>query len=337
MKTITSLVFCIGASKAFLDFNVWSKYVADKTYMKELDEKYSKYMSEYSKSYGTREEYEFRRSLFAEKELQINAWNRMDGKKHVLGHNKFSDWTKHEYQQLLGFKPITEKEIEGETAQELGVSDLPESINWVTKGAVNPVQNQGNCGSCWAFSAVGEMEGAHFVATNKLIKLSEQQCLDCSRGAHGCRGGWQKNCYEYAETQAMESEADYPYTTIVDMCFAYKTPQVMVKSYGIVPAHSVSQLKARLAQQPVAVTIEADQPVFQQYKSGIIDTPYCGTSLDHAVLAVGYGSENGTDYYLVKNSWGTDWGEQGYVRIAAKADGPGVCGIQMYSSYTVTD
>ena len=99
-------------------------------------------------------------------------------------------------------------------------------------------------------------------------------------------------------------------------------------SYGYVPQYSVAQYKARLALQPIAVTIEADKPVFQTYKSGIIDSPDCGIMLNHAVLAVGYGTENGTDYYIVRNSWGPDWGEQGYVRIAANADGPGVCGIQ---------
>jgi len=112
---------------------------------------------------------------------------------------------------------------------------------------------------------------------------------------------------------------------------------VEVKSFGIVPKNSKSQLMARIAQQPTAVTIEADQPVFQQYTSGIITSAACGTGLDHAVLAVGYGTEKGQDYYLVKNSWGATWGENGYVRIAATADGDGICGIQMYASYVATN
>ena len=303
----------------------------------EVDYLYMDYVTRFGKSYGTRAEFEFRKQIFAKTQKTVEEWNRRKEATHELGHNEFSDMTADERKRKLGFRPISEAEMNENVSENLEVANIPASVNWLTAGAVNPVQDQGQCGSCWAFSAIGAIEGAHYVAKKKLVKLSEQQCLDCSSAAHGCRGGWQKDCYAYAETAEILTEAHYPYAQIADSCMPFWPGVVEVKSFGIVPKNSKSQLMARIAQQPTAVTIEADQPVFQQYTSGIISSSDCGTSLDHAVLAVGYGTENGQDYYLVKNSWGATWGENGYVRIAATEDGEGICGIQMYASYVATD
>lgn len=248
-----------------------------------------------------------------------------------------SDWTEDEYRALLGFGGELEDHGQPEFISD---ADVPAEVNWVKAGAVTPVQNQGNCGSCWAFSAVGEMEGAHFLATGDLVKLSEQNCLDCSSGSsHGCSGGYQIDCYRYAEHGHMHLEKDWPYTTIVDSCWEeiHGNSVLQVKSYGIIPHYSMAQFKARLAQQPVSITMEADQDIFRFYQGGIISTKDCGINLDHALLAVGYGTDRGIDYYLVKNSWGPKWGEQGYVRIAADGDGYGICGILRYNQYAKTD
>ena len=154
----------------------------------------------------------------------------------------------------------------------------------------------------------------------------------------GCNGGMQARAFRYLESHKAELESVYPYTsgtTKESSSCAYSADSqtaVEVATYTNVTANSPSQMKAALAQQPLAVSIEADKRVFQTYKSGVLDSTKCGTKLDHAVLAVGYGTEDGTDYWLVKNSWNTTWGDQGYVKLAV-VDGEGICGVQMGPLY----
>ena len=217
----------------------------------------------------------------------------------------------------------------------LDVSSLPASVNWLEKGAVAPVQNQLTCGSCWAFSAVASMEGAHFLKTGKLVKLSEQQCLDCVDGDN-CAGGNQADCFEYAEDMAIETEAEYPYKNFKNSCWD-KPGEVEVSTVNQVVKKSAAQLKAAIAKQPVSVTISGYKYPFIHYMSGVITSSECGTSQNHGVLAVGYGTENGQDYYLVKNSWGADWGEHGYVKIGIKEGDAGICGIQTNPAYPSTN
>ena len=141
-------------------------------------------------------------------DAKIEAWNSNDAHTHKLAHNMFSDMTEDQkkvYRGFLGDRPRTESIV-----KTLAVNDLPASINWLEKGAVNPVQNQGTCGSCWAFSAIGAMEGAHFIKSGELLKLSEQQCVDCVKDAMGCSGGWQDECFSYAEGDNMVTEDEYP-------------------------------------------------------------------------------------------------------------------------------
>ena len=218
---------------------------------------------------------------------------------------------------------------------------LAAGVDWRTKGAVNPVKNQGQCGSCWSFSTTGSLEGAHFIKTGKLVSLSEQQFVDCDWGDNGCNGGLMDNAFKYAEKNAIALESEYPYTAKSHGAFGCKSKEhpgtVKVSSYTDVAHSSSTALKTALAQQPVSVAIEADKPVFHQYTGGVITGSSCGTQLDHGVLAVGYGTDaTAGDYYIVKNSWTASWGEQGYVRIGI-ADGLGVCGIQSQPSWPTTD
>jgi len=220
---------------------------------------------------------------------------------------------------------------------ELDESNLADSVNWVEKGAVTPVKNQGHCGSCWAFSTTGSMEGAHQIKTGKLVSLSEQQLIDCSWINLGCNGGMMDRAFLYTMREPLETEADYPYigkTHGLFGCQYDKTKGVVkAETYSDVRHNSAPQLKAALNKGPVSIAIEADKAAFQQYTSGVITGSACGTSLDHGVLAVGYGTENGVDYFLVKNSWGPDWGDNGYVKIGQKD----VCGILQSPSYPKTD
>jgi len=241
----------------------------------------------------------------------------------------------YEFNQMKGYNRAQKSSTKNvHLISEVG---LPASVDWVTAGAVTAIKNQGQCGACWAFSTTGSVEGVNFINTGKLISLSEQQLVDCSRsyGNLGCNGGLMDDAFKYTETYKLETEAAYPYTAAGGTCqYSAAKGQVGTKSYKDVTADSPSQLQAAVAQQPVSVAIEADKLVFQSYTSGIISSTSCGTTLDHGVLVVGYGTDAGTDYWLLKNSWGVTWGEKGYFRILRQSTaGKGICGLQEEPSY----
>ncbi|ETO19354.1 hypothetical protein RFI_17876 [Reticulomyxa filosa] len=200
--------------------------------------------------------------------------------------------------------------------------------------------NQGDCGSCWAFSTTGSLECDYAIKTGSLVSLSEQQLVDCSSsyGNNGCNGGWYYYGWEYAKSdKGLCTEASYPYTGVGGTCKSsscgtkYDSPA----GYTKVTADDPTALETAAAAGCVSVAIEADQFAFQYYSSGVL-TGTCGTTIDHAVLVVGYGTESGQDYWKVKNSWGTSWGEQGYVLICRNCNANGAegeCGINMYPAY----
>jgi len=213
---------------------------------------------------------------------------------------------------------------------------LPTSVDWNAAGAVTAIKDQGQCGSCWSFSATGAVESITKIATGKLPSLSEQQLMDCSvaEGNGACEGGLMDDAFQYIiDAGGIGSEASYPYEG-VDEKVCKKVPAVAtIKSYVDVPKDSDLAMMTALFTQPVSIAIEADK-VFQSYKSGVLTAP-CGTALDHGVLAVGYGSVGPQDYYLVKNSWGTTWGSAGYIMLARGGTMPkgGQCGMLMEASY----
>ncbi|VEU41147.1 unnamed protein product [Pseudo-nitzschia multistriata] len=223
------------------------------------------------------------------------------------------------------------------------LQDIPDSVDWVEKGAVPPVKNQGMCGSCWAFSAIVAIEGAHFLDTGNLTSLSEQELVDCDALDMGCGGGLMDNAFLFDENSTgICSEMDYPYVMHrrwLRGCGSEKgecTPveHTRVKSFTDVE-NTPEALVEAIAQQPVSVAIEADQQVFQFYKSGVFDDPGCGNNLDHGVAAVGYGtSDDGKDYFKVRNSWGASWGDEGYILISRSIENNvnGTCGILSFAS-----
>ena len=221
------------------------------------------------------------------------------------------------------------------------------SVDWVSKGAVTPVKNQGQCGSCWSFSTTGALEGAYFIKTGKLDSFSEQQLVDCDNlknggKDHGCNGGLMDNAFNWIKSNdGLCSEKDYPYvsgtTKKAGSCDSTcsTVSDSDVTSYIDVSPNSDSNMMSALEKQPISVAIQADQKDFQLYKSGVF-TGDCGTKLDHGVLLVGYGSEEDGDYYLIKNSWGTTWGSDGYIKIGRGENfngGKGQCGVLMQGSY----
>ena len=291
--------------------------------MSSLDFKFMKWITEHNKPYATVGEYEHRFALWQQAEKEIQEHNRQHFITSYMGHNYYSDWSQEELSQLTGYLNLP-RLSEGPYAEFTPVNE--DSVDWVAKGAVTEVKNQGTCGSCWSFSTTGSMEGAHFIATGELLSLSEQQLVSCSHNGNlGCMGGMMDRAFTWTETNKLETEADYPYKGWLGQAAGCKTDESKAKvgatSYVDVTPSNSAALKAQIAKGPVSVAIQANQAVFQRYTGGIISSG-CGTKLDHGVLAVGYGVENGVEFYKVKNSWGPSWGEDGYVRLAIQ-DGDG--------------
>ena len=218
---------------------------------------------------------------------------------------------------------------------------LPTSVDWTTQGAVTPVKDQGQCGSCWAFSTTGSVESAWFQSNGTLVSLSEQQLVDCStsQGNDGCNGGLMDYGFEYIiSNKGLTTEDAYPYSaTGPNTCVsAGLLVAARISNYVDVVTNSDNALMTAIAQQPVSVAVEADQNSFQFYSGGVM-TAACGSNLDHGVLAVGYGTSSGLDYYKVKNSWGATWGDKGYILLGrgSKFGSDGQCGILMDPSYPV--
>jgi C1A family cysteine protease len=302
--------------------------------MSEIESTFFAYITEYGKSYGTMAEFEQRLHNFAQKHSFIQAHN-AEGHSYKLGLNKMSDWSEEEYKAILTYKK--EERPEAEPIEFEGIQTSP--VNWVTNGCVSPIQDQGQCGSCWAFSATSSTESAHCIHTNgTLQKFSEQQLVDCVKTCFGCNGGLQTRAWAYLQRHYEMSEASYPYTAKDGNCNYSSTNNtgVQVTSYKTVTANSPDAMKAALATTPLAVAIQADQLVFQQYSSGVFTNTRCGTNLDHATNVVGWGTEDGMDYWLMRNSWGSSWGESGYMKLEI-VSGAGLCGIQMEPEYPFTN
>jgi C1A family cysteine protease len=262
----------------------------------------------------------------------------------TLGHNQFSHMSQDEWRDFIKRGGLTRPEQKAEFTHQApaDVSTLATSIDWEAKGAVTPVKDQGQCGSCWSFSTTGALEGAYEIKYGSLKSFSEQNLVDCDNRKNGgtdmgCNGGLMDNAFKWVQKNGgICYEQDYPYvsgtTKTAGTCnqsSCTKDAKVAPKSYTDVQKNSDSALMSALNQQPVSVAIEADQSAFQLYKSGVF-TAACGTNLDHGVLAVGYGTMNGQDYYKVKNSWGASWGDKGYIYLApGVSQSGGQCGILM--------
>ena len=295
----------------------------------------------FGKVYATAAEAERRQRIFAETLTAIraqNARNDAGESTYRMGVNQFSDLTNEEYRKGYLSRPLQRTaEMRVERLSEAHVR-LGATIDWRTKGAVTPVKNQGQCGSCWAFSTTGSLEGAYYLATGALRSASEQQLVDCSssEGNKGCSGGLMEQGFKYIiANKGIDSEDDYTYTAADGKCWTNATHRVVatIDSYKDVPKNEEAQLAAAVLKQPVSVAIEADQSGFQSYKSGIFDAA-CGNKLDHGVLVVGLTE----DAYIVKNSWGASWGEKGYIQMKRNAnatDKGGICGIAMQPTYPV--
>jgi C1A family cysteine protease len=262
---------------------------------------------------------------------------------YTLGHNQFSGMDELDFSAYVNNNQLNYSH----PIYESNETWIPESVDWRNNNSVTPVKDQGQCGSCWSFSTTGSLEGIYAIQTGELVSFSEQQLVDCDNlrhggNDHGCNGGLMDNAFSWIhDNGGLCSEESYPYISGSGETEKCQTtcdllPRSKIQSWVDVAA-SDKALMTAIAQQPVSIAIEADQKDFQFYQSGVL-TSECGTTLDHGVLVIGYGTENGEDYYLVKNSWGTSWGDEGYIKLGRGPnynDGQGQCGILLQASYPV--
>lgn len=217
------------------------------------------------------------------------------------------------------------------------VDDLPDSIDWRKKKIIAPIKDQGECGSCWAFSAVAAMEALHAQKSGQLIQLSEQNLIDCStpEGDHGCNGGLMDNAFQYViNNRGIDTENAYPYDADDGFKCRFKNSTIgaTIKSYLHLKAGDEYSLQIASIKGAVSVGIEVNWQ-FQLYAGGIFSAECLKPAeLDHGVVIVGYASEGGKNFWIVRNSWGTNWGEKGYIRMLR---GVNFCGISDAASYPI--
>lgn len=317
--------------------------------------KFYEYTQTHNLAWRDGTEFVRRLSVFADNWDKIEAHNNKFGVTYTMAINKFAHYTLDEFHTVIhsGTKPplsIPRQQCNS-TSDSSSCSSPPrvsqrpnayapqaKSIDWVALGAVTPAKDQGQCGSCWAFSTTGALEGAYFVKSGTLLSFSEQQLVSCDTSNGGCDGGWMDNAFSWLGSHGgITQEADYPYTSgtsqsngSCDPSQIHNVPNTAPTGYTDVPAGSVSDLQQAVQKQPVAIAIDASDDAFQFYSSGVI-TSGCNQELDHGVLLVGYGKLQGVPYWKVKNSWGDTWGMAGYILIERSAANQ--CGILDAASY----
>lgn len=286
---------------------------------------YYQFLSKNSKFYNSEHLFSEKFSVFIDNLKFIQEMNNVENNTFILGVNHFADISNDEWKNTyLGLNGT--KSTVCDQYKSSG-SSIPDHLDWRTKNVLSAVKDQGQCGSCWAFAATETLESAYALKTGDLEVLAPQELVDCDKQSFGCQGGYPDKALVYIENHGLELESDYPYTARDGSCKAKDTKYKLDKCFDVA-SNDEKLLQDALTHGPLVVLIEADQRIFQFYQSGIIPAKSCGQNLDHAVQLVGYGTENGMDYWLVRNSWGSGWGENGYVKLQRNSGvSGGTCGI----------
>ena len=300
---------------------------------------YQRYLEMYPRDYTT-SQFITHMGIFTKNNEYINQHN-LNQSDYILGWNNFTDMDREQFRQTyLGFTmDVSPRNCSGYCHN--STNPIPDSIDWRATGIVTDVKNQGQCGSCWAFSAIGTIEGQHARKTGKLVSLSEQNLVDCVSSnkydCYGCEGGWPDKAMEYViSNHGIDSESSYPYLGVDESCEYTKNNSAanISKVVSIEYGNMKALYNALGTIGPISVAIDAEDD-FQFYKSGIFTSTTCSkTQLDHAVLAVGYGvTLKKQKYIMIKNSWGANWGMDGYIYFSADIDN--MCGIATNASYPI--
>jgi cathepsin L len=306
--------------------------------IQEYQNAFVSWMKEHQRVY-TNEEFLYRYEIFKTNMDFVRDWN-AQGTSTVVGLNNMADLSNSEYRNIYLGTRIDGTERLANAEPYTQVEPQATDIDWRTKGVVTPIKDQGQCGSCWAFSTTGSIEGATTLKSGKLVSVSEQNLMDCSTsyGNQGCNGGLMDNAFRYViANKGIDTESAYPYEVRQGTCrFTVANVGASITGYKDITAGSEAALTTAIAQQPISVAIDASHNSFQLYKSGVYYEAACSSSrLDHGVLAIGYGTDDATGnaFYLVKNSWGTSWGTQGYIQMSRNRANN--CGIATSASYPV--
>jgi len=309
-----------------------------------LDGEWSSFKVAHTKTYKDNIEEAYRRMIFEKNHKYISRHN-VEAANGIhtftLAMNRFGDMTNAEFrQQVNGFNASLKIDSTIKQVYQSSPVAVPDSVDWRTQGYVTPIKDQGQCGSCWAFSAIASLEGQHFKASQTLVSLSEQNLVDCSskQGNQGCNGGLMDQAFTYIQVnKGIDTEASYPYKAVDGKCkFNAATVGATDSGFVDITAQSEPDLVSAIATiGPISVAIDASQNSFQFYSKGIYYEKHCSsTELDHGVTAVGYGSMAANqDYYIVKNSWGTSWGDKGYIMMSRNKNNN--CGIATMASYPI--
>lgn len=312
--------------------------------LSQFENSWDSFKTTHNKQYDSQEEETVRKAIFRSNIKHIEMHNYLNdkgAKTFRLEVNQYTDMANKEFVSVMnGFSmPNKTKEHHRPATYMSPLSPVavPDTVDWRKEGYVTEVKNQGQCGSCWSFSATGALEGQHFRQTGKLVSLSEQNLVDCSVawGNNGCNGGLMDYAFQYIKDNAgVDTENTYPYLAQDGTCH-YKASDSGATDAGYtdMPQGDEEKLKEALATVgPISIAIDASQPSFQLYSTGVYVDDACSPSrLDHGVLLVGYGTLDGQDYWLVKNSWGPEWGNEGYIYMARNRDNQ--CGVASSASY----
>jgi len=301
---------------------------------------FSRWMKEHNKHYASTAEFDVRISTFKANALKVRTHMANANRTYDMALNKFADLTTAEFAEMyLGYVPRDNAYLRSKNIKVFPTKKaLPASVDWVAAGKVTPIKDQGQCGSCWAFSTTGSTEAAYAIENNAApISLSEQELVDCSQSAgnEGCEGGLMDDAFNWMISNGgLCGESAYPYKAVDGSCAESTcTSVVSITAYTDVTPDSESQLQTAVIQQPISIAVDASQG-WQMYAGGILDSSCgCSTNLDHGVLLVGYGTSGSEAYWKVKNSWGTSWGEAGYIRLKRNVGGAGTCGLCSVPSF----